>query len=161
MKTLEDKFLKKNIQIWLFGILLTPTFAFWDVVFEPNEVLSVGDFMRNLFFGPILVFSLSTPLWFVFILINRFFFFFLNSELVLNLLINILSIIVGMIILKGIFSIEDTELSTKSFIFIFLHIIFITFFTWIIKVDRGYVKVRKDDKKQGSIHSDILDDNLY
>ena len=126
---------------------------------KSNEVLSVGDFIANIFFGPILVFSLSTPMWFVFILINRFFFHKIQNERLLNFLINLLSILVGMIILVSILYMEeDSEITIKSFLFIFLQIILITFFTWIIKVERDFVKIIND--KQGLSRSDILDDDF-
>lgn len=160
MKKLEDKFFKKNIQIWFFGVLLTPMLAFWDFMFnESSEVLSLGNFITNIFFSPILVFSLSTPLWFIFIFINRYFFLRIRSERLLNFLINLLSIIVGMIILVSILGIEkDDEMTMKSFLFIFLQISLTTFFTWIIKVERNFIKIITD--KQGSSRPDILDDEF-
>ncbi len=157
MQIIEDKFLKKNIQIWFFGVLLTPTFAFWDFIFnESNEVLSLGEFISIIFFGPILVFSLSTPLWFIFIFINKYFFLRIRNEGLLNFLINLLSILIGMIILITILGVEkDDEMTMKSFLFIFLQIGLTTFFTWIIKVERKFI----NDKKSSS-RPDILDDEF-
>ncbi len=119
-----------------------------------QKILSLGNFISHILFGPILVFSLSTPFWLLYIFITDVFFLKIKDERFLNFLINLVSIIFGLILLLSIFSLdENNELNMMSYLLIFLQIILITFLTWIIKVDRGYIKT-------GSSRPDILDDDL-
>lgn len=137
------------------GNFINSYVSFWNFMFNGTHgILTLGDFFTNILFGPVLVFSLSTPLWFIYILITCFFFKKIRNEKILNLVINFVSIIFGLIILMSIFSLyEDVVLNNVSFSMIALQVILITFFTWIIKVDRGYVKTKPS-------RPDILDDDL-